>query len=169
MNTFKIKQETLINSDFDASFNIFLSENYELIYDAISQEEIFPELCNLNDFKQHLIDAYISEKEPFFSIITKAVSANIGFEDYFEPLCSYNFSFKDWRNQNKDKDESDFYDIPYSYLDDVKVFAFKTRKILCLYHHGSVDYRFYDLFNVEDECFKVQLDNLIKKIITDNG
>lgn len=169
MNTFKIKQETLINPDFDASFNSFLSEYYESVYDAINQEEVSSDLYNLKDFKKHLIDTYLSEQEPFFSIITKAISANIGFEDYFEPLCSYNFSFKDWRNQNKDKDESDFYGIPYSYLDDVNVFAFKTKNILCIYHYGSVDYRFYELYKVEHEFFSAQLDNLIKKIITENG
>jgi hypothetical protein len=169
MIKFIINQETLINPDFDASFNIFLNEHYESVYDAINQEEVFSDLSNLNDFKKHLIDTYISDKETFFDIITKAISANIGFEDYFEPLCSYNFSFKDWKNEHNDKNESDFYDIPYSYLDDVNVFAFKTKNILCIYHDGSVEYRFYELYKVEHDFFSAQLDNLIKKIMSENG
>ena len=164
MIKFTIKLESLISHDFDVSFNRFLNEHYESIYDSINQEEDFSSLANLNDFKKYLIDTYISETEPFFKIITKAIAANIGFEDYFEPLCLYNFSFKQWKNENIHKDESEFYDIPYSYLDDVSVFAFKTKNILCIYHHGSVDYRFYELFKVEHEDFIAQLDSLTKEL-----
>lgn len=161
MQEFISNYDSLIQETYDTSFETFLKENFELIFDCLNQDFEYCEL-SLSSFKMRLIQLYNTEDELFFKYIAKSISARIGFEDFFQPIASYNYAFEDWKESNKGKDDLAFYsDVPYAFLSDVKVFGFRTKNTLCLFHLAADDYKFYKLYKIEDNNFKVQLSGLI--------
>lgn len=151
----------------------FLGENLEefhLVYlDLIDHKGL-----EINQFKDHMTNLYLTDHQHYFEIIAKVISNNnLDNNNDFFLLTTYNFALKDWKIandilSNDDKRVEDFLDHdPYAYLSNVYVYVLRTANTLCLVHYCQCEFINLEYYPIESNNIETQLSSLYQKICED--
>ncbi len=148
----------------------FLDEHIEEFY-FVYLDIIDNEGLEINLFKNHMINLYLTDHLHFFEIIAKVISnENLDNSNDFFLLTTYNFALKDWKIandilSNDDKRIEDFLDNnPYAYLSDVYVYVLRTANKLCLVHYCQCEFINLEYYPIESKNIETQLSTLEQKI-----
>jgi hypothetical protein len=160
----KIEDENYIKilSDF---LDEHLEEFYFVYLDIIDNEGL-----EINLFKDHMTNLYLTDHQHYFEIIAKVISNNnLDNSNDFFLLTTYNFALKDWKIandilSNDDKRVQDFLDIePYTYLSNVDVFVLRSANTLCLVHNCT-EFTSLEYYPIQSNNIEIQLSYLLQKI-----
>lgn len=151
----------------------FLDEHIEEFY-FVYLDIIENEGLEINLFKNHMINLYLTDHLHFFEIIAKVISnENLDNSNDFFLLTTYNFALKDWKIandilSNDDKRIEDFLDNdPYTYLSNVYVYVLRTANTLCLVHYCQCEFINLEYYPIESNNIETQLSSLYQKICED--
>jgi hypothetical protein len=162
--------ENITDNNFFVKFKEFVVNNNEDVLNTVVSYLEIEENYSLSDyssdeFTSHLIDLYNTDDEKLFTYLSKLIQSNCGFTDLFEEVTSYNYGIKDWLLDNPEEVADDYFvKEPYAYLNDVKVYLFRSRNKICFYHNYSdAECSSYDIFDIKVDLSS-QIEEIIKEI-----
>jgi hypothetical protein len=120
----------------------------------------------IETFKNLLIQFYDEDNVELIEILANSIGGGNGINDYFNVHLTYNYGYKDWRNEHPDDDPEDFYH-GFAYMDDVDVYILRTDSkfyVAQLPRWGPRDeYGWYPI-EIDEKNLKQQIEKELNKI-----
>jgi hypothetical protein len=121
----------------------------------------------IETFKNLLIQFYDQDNVELLEILTNSICGGNGTRDYFEIFGMHNFGYKDWQEAYPDEDFELFYENSYCYLDDFRVYIFRTKNrfyVANLLTHGPREEYGWNPIEIDGKNLKQQIEKELKKI-----